>query len=602
MELTPAENLQLEVMNRFGLLPNFFRLTQDPQIMKNLWSFARFAYLDNPLPSLFKERLFVYLSRFCEVRYCIARHVGFLLGLGRPSGDAACAAQSIDDVLALVRRRLPRGEDLQPVLAQCEVRESPLVEMPEPDSPMEQAIFTCATHVFLQSSDSVHCLTALRRSLGEPWLQYLTVLLGFVRTAHYWTKIHDDLQIEDDISQLLKTHESLANCILNDPEATSSLVSAYEVLREADRRKDEFLAMLAHEIRNPLAAIRNAVQFLLQTEGDAGRARSAIEILDRQVAHMERQVEDLLDVSRVSRGKIELRKARIELAPVVNQAVEAIRPLCERLAHELIIVLPSTPLFVHGDQVRLAQIVGNLLNNACKFTDPGGQIRLTLEQEGEQAVLRVRDTGIGLATDELSRIFDIFAQVDRSLERARDGLGLGLALVKNLVKLHGGTVEARSAGPGQGSEFVVRLPLQFGSQPALPRNDPSDLEPVATAACRILVVDDNRDSAKSLTMLLKLMGHEVDTAHDGLEAVGRAAKFQPDVILLDIGMPGLNGYEAARRIREQQPRSGVRLVALTGWSQDEDRRRSEQAGFDAHLVKPVNLSALKKLLAEWGTR
>ena len=256
-------------MNRFGVLPNFFRLAQDPQIMTNLWGFARFAYLDNPLPSLFKERLFVYLSRFCEVRYCIARHVGFLVGLGRPSGDAACAVQSIDEVLALIRRPLPRGEGLQPALAQCEACESPLVELPAPDSTMEQAIFACATHAFLQSPDAARCLHALRRALGEPQLQYLTVFLGFVRTAHYWTKTHDDLNIEEDISLLLKTHEALANCVLNDPEATSSVVSAYEALREADRRKDEFLAMLAHELRNPLAAIRNAVQILLRTDGDA---------------------------------------------------------------------------------------------------------------------------------------------------------------------------------------------------------------------------------------------------------------------------------------------------------------------------------------------
>jgi signal transduction histidine kinase len=373
---------------------------------------------------------------------------------------------------------------------------------------------------------------------------------------------------------------------------------AEEALREADRRKDEFLAMLAHELRNPLAAIRNAVQILLQKEGDARTVRSAAEILDRQVGHMVRQVDDLLDVSRISRNKIELRKARTELAPVVNHAVEAIRPLCESLRHEITVTLPPKPLGIVGDPIRLAQVVGNLLNNACKFTDRGGRIWLTVEDEGEQAVIRVRDTGIGLAADQLGRIFELFAQVDGSLERARDGLGLGLTLVKKLVEMHNGTVEARSAGLGQGSEFVVRLPLQSGL-PLAPPRQPSGVKPVATVPHRILVVDDNRDSANSLAMLLKLLGHTVDTAHDGLEAVEKAMTFRGDVILLDIGKPRLNGYEAARRIREQRQK-GLKLVALTGWGQEEDRRNSEEAGFDAHLVKPVDLAALTKLLAEWG--
>jgi signal transduction histidine kinase/ActR/RegA family two-component response regulator len=373
---------------------------------------------------------------------------------------------------------------------------------------------------------------------------------------------------------------------------------AEQALREADRRKDEFLAMLAHELRNPLAAIRNAVQILLQKEGDAQTVRSAAAILERQVGHMVRQVDDLLDVSRISRDKIELRKERVELAPIVNDALETVRPLCESLRHEIQVTLPANPLFITGDRIRLAQIVGNLLNNACKFTDKGGRIWLTVEEMDDQAVIRVRDTGIGLAADQLGPIFELFAQVDHSLERARDGLGLGLTLVKKLVEMHNGTVEARSAGPGRGSEFVVRLPLLRGLPSAPPRPS-SVVKQMKTVPCRILIADDNRDSASSLAMLLKLLGHTVDTAYDGLEAVERAETFRGDVILLDIGMPRLNGYEAARRIRERHP-SGLKLVALTGWGQEEDRRRSEDAGFDAHLVKPIDLAALANLLAEWA--
>ncbi len=374
--------------------------------------------------------------------------------------------------------------------------------------------------------------------------------------------------------------------------------SAEQALREADRRKDEFLAMLAHELRNPLAAIRNAVQILLQKDIDAQTVRSAAEILDRQVEHTVRQVDDLLDVSRISRGTIELRKERTEVAPVVNHAVETIGPLSESLGHEITVTLPPKPLYVSGDPVRLAQVVGNLLNNACKFTDRGGRIWLTVEEDGDQAMVRVRDTGIGLGADQLGGIFELFAQVDTSLERARDGLGLGLTLVKNLVEMHNGTVEARSAGLGQGSEFVVRLPLLRG-RPSAPPRQPSSVKPVATLPRRILVVDDNRDSANSLAMLLKLLGHTVDTAHDGLEAVEKAVTYRADVILLDIGMPRLNGYDTARRIREQHQK-GLKLVALTGWGQEDDRRRSGEAGFDAHLVKPVDLAALRQLLAEWG--
>lgn len=372
---------------------------------------------------------------------------------------------------------------------------------------------------------------------------------------------------------------------------------AEQALREADRRKDEFLAMLAHELRNPLAAIRNAVQILLRKEGDPKTVRSAGEILDRQVEHMVRQVDDLLDVSRISRGKIELRKEQVELTSVVKHAVETIRPLCDRLNHELITTLPFNRLYVAGDPVRLAQVVGNLLNNACKFTDKGGRIWLTVDEVGDQAVIRVRDTGIGLAADQLSRIFELFAQVDNSLERARDGLGLGLTLVKKLVEMHNGAVEAHSDGPGKGSEFIVRLPL-LRDTPLAPTRQPENGEVKSTRSQRILVVDDNRDSANSLAMLLTVLGHTVDTAHDGIEAVEKAATFRGDVILLDIGMPRLNGYEAARRIREQRQK-GLRLVALTGWGQEEDRRRSEEAGFDAHLVKPVELDELTKLLADW---
>ena len=367
-------------------------------------------------------------------------------------------------------------------------------------------------------------------------------------------------------------------------------------VKEADRRKDEFLAMLAHELRNPLAPIRNALNVLRLKGGSEGAVQSASEMVERQVELMVRLVDDLLDASRISRGKIELRRERTELAQVVNHAVEATRLLAQEMEHDLTITLPSRPLYLNADPDRMMQVVANLLSNACKYTARGGRIRLTVEQEGKHAVLRVQDNGVGIAPDQLGRIFDMFMQVDTSLERSVSGLGIGLTLVKNLVELHGGSVEARSDGPGQGSEFILRLPLMLEPPKALPLGRPA-AEAAPVSPRRILIVDDNRDAAESLATLLSLTGNQTRTAFDGLEAVEAANAFQPDLVLLDIGLPKLNGYEACRRIREQAWSNGIMLVALTGWGQEEDRSRASDAGFDGYMVKPVAYAALKKLLA-----
>ena len=411
---------------------------------------------------------------------------------------------------------------------------------------------------------------------------------------------------------------------------------AEEALRDSDRRKNEFLAMLAHELRNPLAPILVSIEILRRAHGVEGshRQRSqgradessatthdashrvdhALDVLQRQVGQMVRLVDDLLDAGRISRGKIDLRRERVELSSVVYHVVDAARPISEGRDQELTVTLPSVPVYLDADPTRLAQIVGNLLNNACKFTERGGHIWLTVERDEEsgadraegastrfapQVVIRVRDTGIGIAADQLEHVFDMFTQVDTSLERSLTGLGIGLTLVKTLTEMHGGSVEVRSDGIGQGSEFVVRLPIAVETD--TPASRPMAAQPVATTPLRILIVDDNRDSADMLAMLLQFAGHETFAAHDGLAAVEAAATLDPDVILLDIGLPLLNGYEAARRIREQQgQKRRPLLVALTGWGQNEDRRRSEEAGFDAHVVKPVDDAVLGRLLAEFS--
>jgi two-component system, chemotaxis family, CheB/CheR fusion protein len=354
-------------------------------------------------------------------------------------------------------------------------------------------------------------------------------------------------------------------------------------MAESDGRKNEFLAMLAHELRNPLAPIQNALQILRRTGGNGETVASASEMMERQVHQMVRLVDDLLDVNRISRGKIELRRGRTDLASVVHHAVDAARSLYKSMDHDLTVTLPPKPIYLNADPTRLTQVVGNLLNNACKFTDNGGRISLTVERQAEEAVIRVRDTGIGLAADQLSRIFDMFTQVDTSLERSVSGLGIGLTLVKSLVELHGGTVEVSSAGPGQGSEFVVRLPITAATHEAPPNS--TTTEPTTPAVPRrVLVVDDNRDSATSLAMLLKITGNEVRTAADGLEAVAQAEAYRPEVILLDIGLPKMNGYDACRAIRQQSWGKDVLLIALTGWGQEEDRQKSKDAGFNGHLV------------------
>ena len=369
----------------------------------------------------------------------------------------------------------------------------------------------------------------------------------------------------------------------------------YAELRDTDRRKDEFLATLAHELRNPLAPIRNSLQILKMPRVDAATIGRTTEMMERQVQHLVRLVDDLLDVSRVMRGKIELRKERVELASVVARAVETVQPLIDAQCHELTVSLPDESLALDADPVRLAQVVGNLLTNAAKYTEPHGRIWLTTHREGDQAVLRVRDTGIGIAPDMLPHVFELFVQVDHAATRSQGGLGIGLTLVQNLVEMHHGSVEAHSPGLGKGSEFGVRLPLSpLKSKEPDNREvgEPGDSAP----GQRLLVVDDNQDAANSLAMLLRLQGHEVRVAHDGPSGLETAKTFLPDLIFLDIGMPGMDGYEVARRVRTTPGLEKTVLAALTGWGQQEDRRRTAQAGFDHHMVKPVGPAALERLL------
>jgi signal transduction histidine kinase len=371
---------------------------------------------------------------------------------------------------------------------------------------------------------------------------------------------------------------------------------AADALRDADRKKDEFLATLAHELRNPLAPLRNGLQILnlAQTGESAVRARA---MMERQLGHLVRLVDDLLEISRVTSGKVRLRPELVELRGAVEAAVEASRPAVEGGRHALSVRLGDERLWLRADPTRLAQVIGNLLTNAAKYTPAGGRIDVTAERENGHAVVRVTDTGVGIPAEMLPRVFDLFAQVEEHRDRAQGGLGIGLALVKRLVELHGGAVTADSPGPDRGSTFAIRLPLAAGS-PVRPAARGDAGATFRGRPRRVLIVDDNRDQADSLSELLALSGHKTATAADGADALATAARFRPELVFLDIGLPGMSGYDVARALRADPYCGEAVLVALTGWGSEDDRRRSAEAGFDFHLVKPVETGQLAGLLAK----
>ncbi|MFO0967506.1 MAG: ATP-binding protein [Gemmataceae bacterium] len=383
-------------------------------------------------------------------------------------------------------------------------------------------------------------------------------------------------------------------------EYTETIRLQGDQLRESDRRKTTFLAILSHELRNPLAPIRNALH-LLQQAGDRPEIRAqALGLMDRQVRHMVRLVDDLLDISRISSDRLQLRKDRLDIAEAIDLAVETSSPVIETAGHRLTVTRADGPVWVDGDGARLAQVFSNLLNNAARYTPRGGSIRIGLERHDDAAVVTVSDNGLGIPPDMLGRVFDMFSNVSTALERTQGGLGIGLSLVRRLVEMHGGSVEARSAGLGRGAEFVVRLPVTPAPQ-ARPGSPPAPLRqppPAQPMGRRILVVDDNHDAAQTLALLLKSVGAEVRMAYDGMEALAAAAAFQPEVVLLDIGLPKLNGYEVARQLRAQPWAGDTVIIATTGWGQEDDRRKALEAGFDSHLVKPVNFKVIEEIVVD----
>jgi signal transduction histidine kinase len=618
MENAPhlRSTFETAVAGRFGMLPNFFLSARAaPELLEQLWGFAKAGYLDNPMPSIFKERLFVWLSRFCPMRYCIVRHVGFLLGEehGHPAGDATAGKQTVEEVIALLRLPSPWKRDMSAVYASLEAAPAAIKTWPSPGSRIEDEIFACAAILFIEPARSDCARHALVRTLGLREYELFCGCLAFIRTAHYWTMLHPEIETEDDMVELLRGHEDLARLLLEDQEASRSEMSermfeeltqlrelnerqalnkAKLALEEKDRQKDQFIAVLAHELRNPLGAIRTAGDALHRLNLQDSRAAPLIERVGRQTTTIARMLEDLLDASRIAFGKVSVELEPFELRDLLSDALHEHEPHAHHAGLQLTAQIPSEACIVNGDRMRLRQIIDNLLANAVKFTPAGGGVSVTLAIVNAAALVSVSDTGIGFDSLFAKKLFEPFVQQDEGRERSSGGLGLGLAIAARLASLQGGSLTASSPGTGQGALFTLTIPTVRG--PSHIQID--DLIAGELSSKSVLLVDDNRDLADVVAELLRLHGVVVRVAYDGPSAVQSALNTVPDVILCDLGLPGMDGFAVARACRAEPSLGNVRLVAASGYSSAEYIANAKAAGFDSLLIKPLSEESLRALL------
>ena len=608
---------EAEVAARFGIMPNFFRSARAaPDLLEQLWGFAKAGYLDNPMPALFKERLFVWLSRFCPMRYCIVRHVGFLLGgiHGQAAGDADARPQALSEVMTLLRRPSPWNRDMARVYASLEAEPGALESWPSPGSDMEDAIFACAAVMFVEPARSDLARRGLVRTLGLREYELFSGCLAFIRTAHYWTMLHPEIESEEDMLELMRGHEELARLLLADPEAHRSemgertfqelthlrelnerqeLQKAKQSLEEKDRQKDQFIAVLAHELRNPLSAIRTSAYALRRLNLQDDRAAPLVERVDRQSTAIARMLEDLLDASRIAFGKVSVQLEPLDLRSLLTEALDDHEQHARQAGLQLDAHIDSGICIVNADRVRLRQIIDNLLSNAIKFTPAGGSVELTLEVESGSAMVSLRDTGIGFESALADKLFEPFVQQEQGRDRSAGGLGLGLAIAALLARLQNVALTASSAGVGQGAVFTLSMPVARS-----PDDSPSVAGSVNQFRPRsVLLVEDNKDLADGVAELLRLHGVIVRVAYDGPSAVKSALETVPDIILCDLGLPGgMDGFAVARACRAEASLQNVRLVAASGYSSTKDHANARTAGFDSLMVKPITEESLRDLV------
>jgi signal transduction histidine kinase/ActR/RegA family two-component response regulator len=610
-------SFEAEVTERFGILPNFFRSAHAaPELIQQLWSFAKAGYIENPIPALFKERLFVTLSRLCPVRYCIVRHVGFLLGHGRPAGEADAPAHSIAEVIQLLTRPTPWNRDMPSVYARLEGLREPLADWPEPRTDMEDLIFACSAMVFTEPARGEVARLALLKALGPRHFEYLIGCLAFIRTAHYWTMLHPEIETEEDMRILMRDHAELARLLIEDPEADrcemgarmfdeltalrelnerEELKKANDALEEKDRQKDQFIAILAHELRNPLAAIRAVADAMGRMKLEDPKVERLRELLDRQSMVMTRMLDDLFDSARLAFGKTSIQIEGIDFGDLLRDLVEENEGRARAAGIGFEFEISNTPCPVRGDRVRLRQIIDNVLSNAVKFTPAPGRVTVRLRAEGGFAILRVEDTGIGFDGPLAGRLFEPFVQQEQNIDRFSGGLGLGLAISRKLAELQGGSLSGESPGPGRGAAFTLTLPLAARSATTAP---PAE-QPRRKVRRRVLLIEDNKDLAGALAELSDLIGFDVDVAYDGQSALGCALATPPDLVLCDLGLPGgMDGYAVARALRAEPRLHHTRLIAVSGYSQPKDHANAKQAGFDRLVPKPITGEILEALLNE----
>jgi signal transduction histidine kinase/CheY-like chemotaxis protein len=608
---------ETEVKDRFGVLPNFFRSAQAaPDLIQQLWSFAKAGYLDNPMPALFKERLFVWLSRFCPVRYCIVRHVGFLLGHGRPAGDPDAPTASVAEVIELLKLPAPWDRDMSAVFARLAASPGPWTVWPEAGSEMEELIFACSAILFVEPARGEQARDALLGALGSRRFEFLAGFLAFVRAAHYWTMLHPEIETEEDMRVLMRDHAELCGLLLADRHADrcdidqrlfeeltmlrdlnerQELETAKRALEEKDRQKDQFIAVLAHELRNPLAAIRAATDVLGLMGLPDPKVQRLVARLDRQSATMARMLDDLLDASRIALGKVSVQIEEIDFVKFLREMLGDYELRVRQAGLSLEFEGPDASCFVKGDPIRLRQMIDNLLSNAIKFTPPPGRVAIRVRTETARVYLEVEDTGIGFNEAASGQLFEAFFQQEQTIGRSGGGLGLGLAISSKLAELQGYRLSASSPGAGHGATFTLMMPLI-----GLPAHASIPMEQLRpTKSFRVLLVEDNKDVADCLAEMIDLAGFEAQVAYDGSSALALAKWAAPEIIICDIGLPGeIDGYAVARACKREPALRKTRLIATSGYSRPEDHAQAKEAGFDRLLPKPITFDILDALLRE----